>query len=113
MSINSLRRAFIKTIREVLDDHISCYDSLQDDYYNVLYELAMDINQIMNHRYKKLVNQTKDNHEIEFYNWTRPYKFEWIDGFYINDDDLFELICCAKELQKYVKYLEDEDDEEE
>ena len=71
MSINSLRRAFIKTIRQVLDDHISCYDSLEDDYYNVLYKLAMDINKIMNKKYKKLVNQTKDNHEIKFFNWTR------------------------------------------
>ena len=105
-----LNKAFIKTIRQVLDDHISCYDSLEDDYYNVLYKLAMDINQIMNHRYKRLVNQTKDNHELTFFNRSMPYRYEWIDGFYINDDDLFDLIYCVKELQKYKKYIIDEEE---
>ena len=62
----------------------------------------------MNTKYKKLVKQTKYNKDMSILN-CMPYRFnEWVNGFYINDDDLFDLIYSNNEFQKYKKYIDDE-----
>ena len=115
---DQLKQNFIRTVYQVLDNHISKYNSFETSF-EVLIQLSKIINHVMNTKYKKLVKQTKYNKDMSILN-CMPYRFnEWVSqqswqgpdgshGFYINDDDLFDLIYSNNEFQKYKKYIDDE-----